>query len=63
MNYHNIYNELAKATFILNPPPGRTPATLRNVQLKNAARPYFPLDPEIENLAPAIYQQRHVTLA
>ena len=55
MNYHNVYDELAKAIFILDT-PGPTPATLRNVQLKNMARPYFPLDPEIENLVPAIYQ-------
>lgn len=48
MNYRIGYSEIAKAAFILDT-PGPTPATLRGVNYKNLARPYFPADPDMVN--------------
>ena len=55
MNYHNVYDDLGATVLVLNT-PGPTPPTLRNVTLKNMRRPYFPIDEDIADLQPAIYQ-------
>jgi microcystin degradation protein MlrC len=52
MNYRQAY-PYAKAVFVLHT-PGPTPATVRHLQFKRLARPYFPLDAEIEGLTPTI---------
>ncbi len=53
MNYHMVWPS-AKA-FVLDT-PGPTPATLRHLPVKRLQRPYFPLDPEIQNLEPVVYR-------
>ena len=53
MNYRMAYGAQAKAVFVLAT-PGPTPATIRHVEYENLARPYFPLDVEIENLTPRL---------
>jgi microcystin degradation protein MlrC len=56
MNYRVGYPQ-AKASFILDT-PGATPATLRSANHKRIARPYFPLDENIPNLQPHVYEGR-----
>lgn len=54
MNYRTAYADVAQAAFVLDT-PGPTPASVRNFEFRNLARPYFPADEEIPGLAPRIY--------
>jgi microcystin degradation protein MlrC len=56
MNYRQAYPD-AKAVFVLHT-PGPTPATVRHLQFKRLARPYFPLDTEIEGLTPTVLKSQ-----
>jgi microcystin degradation protein MlrC len=53
MNYRQTYGDFARAVFILDT-PGPTPPTVRHVQYKRLARPYFPVDAEIPSLEPVV---------
>ncbi|MCC7265676.1 MAG: M81 family metallopeptidase [Candidatus Latescibacteria bacterium] len=53
MNYRQAYGAFAREVFILDT-PGPTPPTLRHVQYKRLARPYFPVDGEIAGLEPVV---------
>ena len=53
MNYHNVYDAVARAIFILDT-PGPTPPTLRNAAFERLDRPFFPADEEIPDLQPTI---------
>jgi microcystin degradation protein MlrC len=53
MNFHNVYDETATATYILDT-PGPTPASVKNLPFQYAERPFFPLDQDIPNLSPHI---------
>lgn len=53
MNYGMAYGSIMQAAYILNT-PGPTPATLRGVQHRRLARPYYPADPDIPNLKPTV---------
>jgi|AP95_1055475.scaffolds.fasta_scaffold02740_6 microcystin degradation protein MlrC len=55
MNYHNVYDAMAKAVFILDT-PGPTPATLRNAPFERMERPFYPADDDIPGLQPTILQ-------
>ena len=54
MNYHNVYDAVAKAVFILDT-PGPTPATIRQHSLQRMPRPYFPADDDIAGLEPTVF--------
>ena len=54
MNYHNVYDAVAKAVFILDT-PGPTPATIRQHSLQRMPRPYFPDDDDIAGLEPTVF--------
>ncbi len=56
MNYRMAYEDCAKAMFILDT-PGPTPPTLRNVQFRHVARPYFPADADIPGLRPTLIRR------
>ncbi|MBT6628292.1 MAG: M81 family metallopeptidase, partial [Gemmatimonadetes bacterium] len=53
MNFRLAYGELAREMIILDT-PGPTPATLKHVEFKKLARPYFPADLDIPDLQPTI---------
>ena len=53
MNYRHAYGDICKAAFVLDT-PGPTPATLKHVEFKKLARPYFPADFDIEGLQPTL---------
>lgn len=53
MNYHNVYDDVARAVFILDT-PGPTPPTLRHMDFRLLERPYFPVDEEIPGLIPLV---------
>jgi microcystin degradation protein MlrC len=53
MNYRQAYGDFARAVYILDT-PGPTPPTVRHVQYKRLARPYFPVDEEIPGLEPVV---------
>jgi len=54
MNFHNVYDEVAKAVFILDT-PGPTPATIRQHPLQRMRRPYFPADDDIADLEATVW--------
>ena len=54
MNFHNVYDAVAKAVFILDT-PGPTPATIRQHPLQRMPRPYFPADDDIVGLEPTVW--------
>ncbi len=54
MNFHNVYDEVAKAVFILDT-PGPTPATIAQHPLRHMQRPYFPADDDIPDLKPTVW--------
>ena len=47
MNYRMAYGAMSKAVYILDT-PGPTPATVRNFNFAKRARPFFPLDFDME---------------
>ena len=47
MNYRMAYGAVSKAVYVLDT-PGPTPATVRNFNFVNRARPFFPLDFDME---------------
>ena len=53
MNFRLAYGDIATAMIILDT-PGPTPATLKHVEFKKLARPYFPADADIPDLQPTI---------
>ena len=53
MNYRQAYGAFAREVFVLDT-PGPTPPTVRHVQYKRLARPYFPVDGEIPGLEPVV---------
>ena len=53
MNYHNVYDEVAAAVYILDT-PGPTPATVKGLPFQRLERPFFPLDDQIPGLTPRI---------
>ena len=53
MNYRQTYGDFARSVFILDT-PGPTPPTVRHVQYKRLARPYFQVDEEIPSLEPVV---------
>ena len=53
MNFRLAYEQIAKATLVLDT-PGPTPITMKNVSYSHMARPYFPADAQIANLRPTI---------
>ncbi len=60
MNYRIGYAGKYQAAFVLDT-PGPTPPTVRHVEFKNLARPYYPADSEIPNLRPLVI--RHEPLS
>jgi microcystin degradation protein MlrC len=54
MNFHNVYDEVARGVFILDT-PGPTPATIRQHPLQHMRRPYFPADDDISDLEPTVW--------
>ena len=54
MNFHNVYDDVAAAVFILDT-PGPTPATIRKHPLQRMPRPYFPADSDIPDLQPTVW--------
>ena len=53
MNFHNVYDDCAAQIHILDT-PGPTPASVRNLPFGHMARPFFPLDSDIEKLEPLV---------
>ncbi len=53
MNFHNVYDEVAAATYILDT-PGPTPASVKNLPFQHLKPPFFPRDQDIPNLKPLI---------
>jgi microcystin degradation protein MlrC len=53
MNFHNVYGDCASQVHILDT-PGPTPASVRNLPFRHMARPFFPLDENIEDLEPLV---------
>jgi len=53
MNFHNVYDGVARAVFILDT-PGPTPPTLRHMDFRHLQRPYFPVDEDIPGIGPRI---------
>jgi len=53
MNYRLAYGAIAKGMIVLDT-PGPTPATLKHVEFKKLARPYFPADADIPGLQPTV---------
>lgn len=53
MNYRQAYGAFAREAFVLDT-PGPTPPTVRQVQYKRLARPYFPVDEQIAGLEPVM---------
>lgn len=47
MNYHNAYDAIAKAVYILDT-PGPTPPTLRHHPFGRFERPYYPVDEQLD---------------
>lgn len=54
MNFHNIYDGVAAAVYVLDT-PGPTPTTIRNHPLRRMGRPYFPADADIPGLEPTVW--------
>jgi len=54
MNFHNVYDEVAKSVLIVDS-PGPTPATIRQHPLQHMQRPYFPADEDIPDLQPTVW--------
>ena len=48
MNFRYAYEDVAKASFVLNT-PGPTPADIRRLPYKIRPRPFFPLDEDIDD--------------
>ena len=57
MNYRIGYAGISRAEFILDT-PGPTPATMKGVNYKNIARPYYPADENIPDLEFSILKRR-----
>ncbi len=57
MNYRVGYTGISHAEFILDT-PGPTPATMKGVNYKNIARPYYPADENIPDLEFAVLKRR-----
>ena len=53
MYFHNVYDDCAAQIHILDT-PGPTPASVRNLPFEHMARPFFPLDSDIEKLEPLV---------
>ena len=53
MNFRRAFGGSMKAALVLDT-PGPTPATVRNLPFKNMRRPWFPLNPEMEDPRPVI---------
>lgn len=53
MNYGMAYRAISSGEFLLDT-PGPTPASVRNVQHRHVARPWFPADAEIPGLTPRL---------
>ena len=51
MNYHNAYDAIASAVYILDT-PGPTPPTLRHCPFEHVERPYYPADEQVERIEP-----------
>jgi len=49
MNYRYAYEDVAKASFVLDT-PGPTPVDIRRLSYKKRSRPFFPLDDEMDDL-------------
>ena len=54
MNFHNVYDAIAKKVFPLYT-PGPTPITMKNVTYSRMARPYFPADDDIPGMEPKVW--------
>lgn len=57
MNYRVGYAGRHRAAYVLDT-PGPTPASLRHVRFQRLARPFFPQDEEIPDLAPTVLRGR-----
>ena len=53
MNYRMVYPD-APAVIVIDS-PGPTPASVRSLPFERMQRPFFPLDPDIPNLQPTVF--------
>ena len=51
MNYHNAYDAIASAVYVLDT-PGPTPPTLRHCPFERVERPFYPADEQVERIEP-----------